>query len=337
MNFRIPILLLSFLMLTSGISEAASTENEAGPDTILPVELQGVWAGPNCELVQTGQFALFFERLDDKLVASLIGYKINGDMVIREARGIAMLDTNERLMAIKACDLLKGGELLVDHDSTNLIRLTSDTCRLSRGDNSLLLTAEDQNLSTLELDDYRLKVYTPSGAWRDLELIEKLTVVEPYAVPAATADNIDRCLQQWELGTRKTTEEDSVTVGLEFTTNRHSYVFYFSGMIYCRAARIRSNDHGTVFAQNIRMMWKPKEFTAVMRDNNLQQARSELVIQDSLFNPDVCIYAEDGIYWSVKSISDSLIVINGCGQNYHRALPPLDDTYRIEWYSYQDY
>jgi hypothetical protein len=66
-------------------------------------------------------------------------------------------------------------------------------------------------------------------------------------------------------------------------------------------------------------------------------AGAELVIQDSLFDPNVCVYADDGIYWSVKSISDSLIVVNGCGEDYYRRPPTPNAERMVEWIAFRDY
>jgi hypothetical protein len=131
---------------------------------------------------------------------------------------------------------------------------------------------------------------------------------------------------------------------IEIFTNRHSYVFTFNRrgddiMVYCRAARIRSNNNGTVFDQNIRLMMNRGNFTAFMEPDNFAVSGQDIVIQDSLFTPNACYYgkAGTGIYWSVKSFNDTLITLNGCGQDYLYTRPHPDSQRMLEWFEFAEY
>lgn len=331
------VLLLSSLCLLSCDSTPDSeSQIRDRADTILPPELQGVWAGYDCELVQTGEFSLLFERMGDTLIATLYGFSRNGDALSLEMRGQVILDTLSRTVAIKAKDLLEGGEIIADLDSSDAVNLSTWLCTINKAEEEILIEADGDLVERLDLSDYGLKFVTPEGRNYGMQQIEKIAIVKPYRMPSATDKNIARCLQEWELGTR-TMKEQSHVVGLPINTNEHSYVFYFGGMIYCRAARIRSDDRGTVFDQNIRMMWKPGEFTAAMSDSNLTESGAPVNIQDTLFNPNACVYGAEGIYWSLKSVSDTLIVINGCGQDYFRRPPAESDSSMVEWIAFEKY
>ncbi len=329
-------LFLSLLLLSCNSAPSSELQVKGRADTILPPELQGVWAGYNCELVQTGKFALLFERMGDTLVSTLYSFSRSGDSLSCNMRGQVILDTLSRMVAIKATDLLSGGELIADLDSANAVNLSDRPCALRRAENEILIEAGTDAVERLDLDDYGLRFLTAEGRSYGMEQIEKIAIVKPYRMPLATDKNVARCLQEWELGTRAMDERGHV-VGLPINTNEHSYIFYFGGMIYCRAARIRSDDKGTVFDQNIRMMWKPGEFTAAMSDSNLTESGAPVNIQDTLFNPNACVYGADGIYWSLKSVSDTLIVINGCGQDYFRRPPAENDSSVVEWIDYDEY
>ena len=60
---------------------------------------------------------------------------------------------------------------------------------------------------------------------------------------------------------------------IEIGTNKHFYIFtMMPNILYCRAAYIRHNNNGSVFAQNIRLMINDNtgEKAAEMGDNNLK-------------------------------------------------------------------
>ena len=63
-------------------------------------------------------------------------------------------------------------------------------------------------------------------------------------------------------------------------------------------------------------MKKPNEFSCIMGENNLKEVKRELEINNSLFNPNSCVYDEKGIYWSIIDFSPDTINVNGCGEEY---------------------
>jgi hypothetical protein len=80
-----------------------------------------------------------------------------------------------------------------------------------------------------------------------------------------------------------------------------------------------------------------REFTAFMYPSNEAISSQELVIADSLFKPNQCVFAPGEIYWSVKSFNDSTIVLNGCGQDYTYERPHVDSGRIIEWFEFVEY
>jgi hypothetical protein len=122
----------------------------------------------------------------------------------------------------------------------------------------------------------------------------------------ANKDNIGNCLQEWGLGS---------SFGKDDNGN-------------CK----------TIFAQNIRLMKNPKEFTAWMPDDNFEITRKNIVIDDSLFDPNVCTFTKSGIYWSLKSSDEDLIILHGCrGEEYKFVRPEKNAENILEWFEYRDY
>lgn len=297
----------------------------------------GVWADENSEMVRTSKFCIIYERQGDKLKATFMTISQNGDTVVFDDRGAAVFDSTKEEIIIKSKDLLSGEEVLVDIDSAGTIELNNTVCHLEKKPDRLVLTVNNQTVEEYLPGEKKLRLLNHDGVWRKLTLVEKLEICQPYDMPEAAAESIGACLQQWELGTMAIRNPEGYVTGITVNTNRHSYVFYFANMVYCRTARIRSDNHGTVFAQNIRMMFKPGEFTASMPENNLAETREDVIIVDSLFDPKVCIFAKDGIYWSLKAFDENMITLNGCGEDYFRKRKKSDTEDVLEWFEYRTY
>ncbi|MBN1211629.1 MAG: hypothetical protein JXA92_03550 [candidate division Zixibacteria bacterium] len=310
---------------------------EKQPTTTAFEDTYGVWADDSCEMVRTSRFCILYERAGENLIATLTTISHIGDTVIFDDRGAIVFDSTQKKIIIKSKDLLRGEELLVDNDSAGIIALSNTVCLLEKKPDRLLLTVDNLAVEEYLPGENKLRLFRADGTRRELTLVEKLDVCRPYDMPETTADSIGICLQLWELGSKAVRHPEGYVTGVEINTNRHSYIFYFANMVYCRAARIRSDNNGTVFAQNIRMMFKPDEFTASMPPDNLAETRQEVIIVDSLFDPKVCIFAEDGIYWSLKAFDDSVITINGCGQDYVKKRKSREDPDLLEWFEYQPY
>ena len=200
------------------------------------------------------------------------------------------------------------------------------------GKYSNLIFAED---AVPDAPDGRLRIVV-EGRERMLEKIESFAVSAPYEMLKASPLEIGSCIQQWSLGTRCRCENGSIS--FEAGTNRHSYTFNIEpGFVYCRAARLRFNERGGLFAQNIRMMANAREHTAYMAPDNRAESAEPLKIDDSKFSPDQCVFDEDGIYWSFIRFEGDTAVIHGCGELYRFARPAIDDPDQTEWIAFEKY
>ena len=265
----------------------------------------GVWANADCELVQTEKYTLIFERNSGKISATLRQNERKGNTIYSNFFAGFIFDeqTKEYEKVIPSIDNAK---LPIDK----------------------FFNIKDGQLKLLQVSQVQT-----------LQLVEKLEVCPPYEMPFADNMNIGKCLQNWQLGVfeHNTNPENP---HIEIGTNKHSYIFtMMPNMLYCRAACIRHNNNGSVFAQNIRLMINDNtgEKAAEMGNNNLKIITSDIEINNSLFIPDACAYEKGGFYWSLISCTPNEIKINGCEQVYSYKRPNIDDKKVVEWFTYENY
>lgn len=134
-------------------------------------------------------------------------------------------------------------------------------------------------------------------------------------LPVASENNIGECLRLWNMGLNEEIFDiDGVPtfIGITVNTEKHMYIFEMTpGSIYCRAARFVATNQGMVFNQNFR-----QGFEAYMLADN-REAREPLVIDDTLFQSDVCSWNGKSVYWSLAQYNEEQIVLNGCqGEQY---------------------
>lgn len=260
-------------------------------------KITGVWANADCELLRTDRFALLFER-QDSLITATLHQMVQGDTILL-------------------------GKTVFSRDSV-LVQYV-----WSAGE-----VQQPVGLGTLQ-DDGTLCIAV-NGREQLLEKIEDISIVEPYDMPQAPALEIGDCIQNWCLGTQGSCNGGQVN--FQAGTNRHSYVFVIQpGMVYCRAARLRYNDRGALFAQNIRMManGNTAEQTCEMAPNNRTLSAEKLAIDDSKFRPDQCFFSDEGIYWSFIRFEGQTAQLNGCGEVYTFARPGKRDL--AEWFAFEKY
>ncbi|PID27245.1 MAG: hypothetical protein CR982_06515 [Candidatus Cloacimonadota bacterium] len=264
----------------------------------------GVWANEDCEIVQTKKYTLFFIRNKDKIETFLRRNKVDSDNIYSEFVLGYIFDVKER--SFKKMDSLEEGEVLFE--------------------------------SIFSLDDNKLKMSYDFHE-ESLNLVEKIDISSPYNMISAQRGKIEECLQTWQLGTI----EHKINLNdfwIEIGTNKHSYIFVSNEeQLYCRAARIRSNEKGSVFAQNIRLMFSSynNETTVFMENDNYKITSSDINIDNSLFKPNQCSFEKDGIYWSLLSFEPDTIKLNGCGSVYSFSRPLIDSKERVEWFKYKKY
>lgn len=153
-----------------------------------------------------------------------------------------------------------------------------------------------------------------------MSMVEEITTCKPYEKSCANSrSDIGKCLQEWRLGAKF--GKDGDVFMCEVNTNRHMFVYMVNAhMIYIRAAATANNNNGTLFFQNIRMMRNSNtgEITSYIEPENYNIAANDLMIDNSKFNPNACVFNPDGgIYWSLISFTADQIQINGCGETYY--------------------
>lgn len=239
----------------------------------------GVWANKNCELLRTKNSILFFERIDSSIVCNYIKF-LNENKAIKGK--------------IAGKVVFKNGVITEKCINTNI-----DT------------VLQKINIGFLKGNEITINL---NGRTQSLKKIESVSISSPFEMISPNDNNIGTCLQQWRLGTKLSYNQNINSIFLEAGTNKHNYTFFVQeGFVYCRAARIRSNNNGTYFAQNIRLMSNPNEQTSIMPEDNLLTSSSELFIDNEKFNTSKCIYDEEGIYWSLIKFNKDTIFLNGCG------------------------
>ncbi|PIE86352.1 MAG: hypothetical protein CSA05_00865, partial [Bacteroidia bacterium] len=206
----------------------------------------GVWANQNCELVQTAKYTLIFLRQSEKITTIL-------------RRNINVADTiySEFVSGYVFDEKSKSYEKIECKDKQKII-LINDLIKLEDNQLDLSFNFDKQTL----------------------EMIEKIEVCLPYDMPLASEGVIGKCLQNWQLGTIEH-KLDLNDLWIEIGTNKHTYIFISNpNQLYCRAACIRSNEHGSVFAQNIRLMFNANtnETTVSMKNDNYTTTKSDINI-----------------------------------------------------------
>ena len=260
----------------------------------------GIWANKDVELLISEEIILKFVRNDQLIIASLfkkISHNKNGYF---QPKAVAIFDGETKRVGMKYDDHISKKEKQIGADLSDSISLDV-------------------------LDSISLN-----------ELVESLTKIEtisknqPEEFPKAAENSIGDCLREWNLGVSFYKSENDSSFTASIRTSDHSYIFSYKAsldkpMIYCRAARIKSNNNGSAFSQNIRLMKNERGFTAFMAEDNLQMAGSELIIDDSRFKHNECSIDLDGTrYWSLKEFTADRIVLNGCGGDEYVYNRPSD-------------
>lgn len=155
---------------------------------------------------------------------------------------------------------------------------------------------------------------------REISTVRQETYENGTLLPStmdATDDNVETCLREWHLGLKIRRINDTVA-GLEFNTPKHMYIFDITDdFIYCRAARYGVCRKGVVFSQTFRQNFHDFEGQSFVYDDS-RIARNDVVISESLFDPQQCVFSDYDIYWSVLKVEKDVIVLNGCGGEIYK-------------------
>jgi len=325
----------------------ASFNRDGLPETILQlIDWRcGVWVGQDIELVRTRKMEIRFQR-DGKAPEglwsqfSLLRYTESG--IEQNIRALVYANSAEKILKTHVQNLgtfVEDQPYMTDPDLAE--HVVPRTFRIvSSSDAAIVLETDDGERERI-LRSGRIEHFDASGSLMyKLNRIETFDVLDQKLVHKKLSEStIGDCLRSWQMGSWFGLEEGVFKRAI-ITTRHHTYIFEVrKGFCYCRAARYATCEKGMVFAQNLRLMVKAKEFSSFMTDENEQIAREKLIVDKSLFNPDVCVYTPEekggwkaGIYWSVKTASDDLIELHGCGGDTYRYSRPRSETDRVEWF-----
>lgn len=242
----------------------------------------GIFANNDCEVVITEKYFLKFEREGENISSEFVEFENrNGDFYCK-TYGFVTFSQNE--VIVKAVQF--------NRDS-----LISKSC-----------LGKIIGLDSLEINTSKKQI---------LRKIEEIDIVKQYPFEYANKDYIYKCLIQWEMGSKLRVNEKNNSLTYTVVTNCHDYIFSINNSrIYCRAARIKANNNGMLFAQNIRLWNSADEHTCFLIRNNGEVSSEVLEINDELFIKNACTFDEIGIYWSLVSFKKKKIILNGCQEEY---------------------
>lgn len=307
-------------------------------------QLFGVWANRDSELVITSKMIILYKRKETDFFSLVMTCEINKNQIDVFNKAIAYFCKTEKKASCKYFSemneswIQNGDELDMPtpvHKKSFLIIDSNNSFSIINDDEEFLKLNKNNNILTLN------SYYSNNLKFVQ---IEKITVTDFKIAEKASENTIGKCLTEWSLGSGFIEDDEDHNFTVEIHTNQHSYIFSQNNwkgdkFLYCRAAKIRSNNNGSVFAQNIRLMKNNNEFTAKMVEDNLLTSKQDIVIQNDLFNPKSCVFVNDGkeIYWSLKDFSENEIILNGCaGEEYKHSRPKTKDK-NFECYKYESY
>jgi len=305
-------------------------------------QLFGVWANDNSELVITNKTILLYQRKGTDFYSTVLMYKINTNQIDVYTKAVAIFSKFKEKASCKYfCNTkekwIESGDKL---DLQTPIRIKSFS--IINSNSSLSISNDNETFLKLNKINNILTFNFSINA--NFEQIEKIQVCNFKIGEKATEDSIGKCLTKWNLGSGFLEDDKENNFTTEITTNKHSYLFTLTKwnndkILYCRAAKIKSNNKGSIFAQNIRLMKNSNEFTAKMAENNSIISKENILIQDHLFNPKSCVFINGGeeIYWSVKEFSEDEIILNGCGGEEYKHSRPKTKSENYEYFKYESY
>ena len=178
-----------------------------------------------------------------------------------------------------------------------------------------LLNQQHCNITAVNGDELQIKftdgtIYSAKA--HELFTMEDLS---PHC-PTPKEASVGACLQIWNVGCTETVFENRFS-GVTVNTWKHMFIFEITQhSVYCRAARYIACDKGVVFDQNFR-----QGYEAYMIEDN-RVAMNELSYDESLFNPEICVWDSKSVYWSTAKVTHTEIELHGCqGDIYHWTKP----------------
>jgi hypothetical protein len=323
--------------------EMKSLEGSVTENSIIK-QFYGVWANEDLELVITGKIILLFLYKGTEYISALRTYKLNENGITLFTKAVAFFNKSNEKAICKYFSHIDNKWKEWGDKYNFSSQILKRSFFLKETETNIEIANNEETCLKLNKDTGVLTINSNFTKNQNLELIEKIEINDFRVGVKATKKTVGRCLAEWSLGAVFKEDDCNSSFSAEINTNRHSYTFTFdkwqgTQILYCRAARIRSNNNGSVFAQNIRMMKNNNEFTANMLLNNLEISKQDIQINNHLFNPESCVFINDGneIYWSLKEFSEDEIILNGCGEEEYEYTRPITDNDNKEYFKYVRY
>ena len=291
----------------------------------------GVWANKNSELVITSKLILLYQRKGLDYLSKIQTYKITDNQFELFTKAVSLFSKSNEKAICKYFNKTRR-KWIESGDKLDLqIPTQNKIFSIINSNNSLFIL--NGNETFLEFDKINNILIYKSDFSKEtaFEQIEKIQVCKFQIGEKATQNTIGKCLTEWKLGASYFENNKNNDFTAQVITNKHSYIFTSTKwkdnkILYCRSARIKSNNEGSVFAQNIRLMKNNKDFTARMVEDNLKVSRKNIIINNRLFDAKKCVFIDGGeeIYWSLKEFSEDEIILNGCGEEYKFTRPTIE-------------
>jgi len=306
--------------------------------------LFGVWANKDSELVITSKMIMLFIRNGSDFFSLVMTCEINKNQIDVFNKAIAYFCKTEKKASCKYFSE-RNGNWIQNGDKLDMpTPVRNKSFIIIDSNNSLSIFNDDDEFLKLNKNNNILTLNSHYSNNLKFVQIEKITVTDFKIAEKASENTIGKCLIEWSLGSGFIEDDEYQTFTAEIHTNKHSYIFSqnkWKGdkFLYCRAAKIKSNNSGSVFSQNIRLMKNSNEFTAKMVEDNLLISKQDILIQNDLFNPKSCVFVNDGkeIYWSLKDFSENEIILNGCAGEEYKHLRPKTKDKNFEYFKYESY
>ncbi|MBL7108297.1 MAG: hypothetical protein ISS38_03270 [Candidatus Cloacimonetes bacterium] len=285
---------------------------------------------------------MLFQRIEDKFISSVSMFQMSNNQMIVYNKAIAQFNKVDKKAICKYFSETK--EKWIENGDEINLRTPIRRNTYSIINSKLSFSVLNDNDFFLKYDKMTNIITLNSDYSRNIkfEQIEKIQVIDFESKIKATQDSIGMCLTEWGLGSGYLEDDNELNFTTEIHTNKHSYIFTLTNwnndkILYCRAAKIKSNNKGSVFVQNIRLMRNSNEFTARMAENNLIASKENIVIKNQLFDPDKCVFINGGeeIYWSLKDFSQDEIILNGCAGEEYKYSRPKTENDDYEYFKYE--
>jgi len=274
-------------------------------------KITGVWIGKDIEIVRTLNYEMRFEKNSENetdILGSVAVITSKDNSFSMKKRMIVI--GNKEGISYCAFSLLNPDDKCVYLNDSNLLKqLITEQYKIIINDDTIKMLSDYETIKIIENE---MLIYRNNKLVHSLVLAEKISPSQsPIKPEELKSTNIASCLIGWNKGVYI---DDSTS--LEIETLKHGYIFSISpNNIYCGASRNASSSFGLLGNQNIRIRKAENQFATYMKNNNLSSA-DPLVIDTLKFRPNTCFIPnnmDESIYWSIKSISDTLISVHGCG------------------------